>query len=281
MKAFECLNCHSHDARPLYPNVPDRFHGFPGAFSYVACASCELVQLEHIPDNPGEFYAGYRIHAGDSAVYKFLRRLTIGHCYLEKPGAGKTLLDIGCGNGFYIKEMAKLGWRPTGYEFDPAYAAELSANIGLPVIAGEIALEGQRGQFDLVTFNFSFEHLDRPTRFLDLVTESLKPGGEIYISVPNIEGHEAKMFKDRWFHLDPPRHISFFSKQHLTDQLTKRGFGNISIKNLAVPTGLAGSVSYRLWNKFNQATWYASILPGMVFSKLVPDGNFAISARRA
>jgi len=279
--SFECRNCKGHAARPVYAKVPDRFHGFAGAFSYVACTGCGLVQLEHVPENPGEFYTGYRIHSGDSTVYRVLRRLTIGHCYLEKPGDGKALLDIGCGNGAYLKEMTKLGWRATGYEFDPEYAKALSDQLGLPVIAGEDALAARREQFDLVTFNFSFEHLDQPLRFLELATQALRPGGEIYISVPNIESREAAIFKDRWFHLDPPRHISFFTKRLLSELLEQRGFSSISIKDLAVPTGFAGSVSYRLWDRFKQHTWYAAILPGMVFSKLVGDGNFAISARRS
>lgn len=279
--AFSCLNCKGEDARPLYAKVPDRFHGFSGAFSYVTCGSCQLVQLQHVPENPGEFYSGYRIHSGDSKVYRALRRLTIGHCYLERPGDGKALLDIGCGNGFYLKEMAKLGWQPVGYEFDPVYAEALSRQIELPVIAGEEALEARRGQFDLVTFNFSFEHLDQPLRFLELATQALRPGGEIYISVPNIESREAAIFKDRWFHLDPPRHISFFTKRLLSGLLEERGFVDIATKNLAVPTGFAGSLSYRLWDRFKSHTWYAAILPGMVFSALVRDGNFAISARRS
>jgi SAM-dependent methyltransferase len=277
---FTCLNCKGHDASTLYTKVPDRFHGFAGAFTYVACKGCDLVQLEHVPENVGEFYTGYRIHSGDSVVYRTLRRLTIGHCYLEKPGHGKAMLDIGCGNGFYIKEMAKLGWNPTGYEFDPEYAAALSKQIELPVIAGEAALAAHQEMFDLVTFNFSFEHLDHPLRFLDLATKCLRPGGELYISVPNIESREAALFKDRWFHLDPPRHISFFTKALLSTLLTARGFSEIEVKNLAVPTGFAGSLSYRLWDKFKSHTWYAAIVPGMLFSSVIRDGNFAISARR-
>jgi SAM-dependent methyltransferase len=278
---FECRNCKAHESRALYAEVPDRFHGFAGEFSYVTCSACGLVQLEHIPANPGEFYAGYRIHAGDSPVYRALRRLTIGHCYLERPGHGMSLLDIGCGNGFYIKEMSKRGWNAVGYEFDPEYATALSAELGLPVLAGERALEEHRAEFDLVTFNFSFEHLDQPLRFLELVTQCLRPGGEIYISVPNIESREAAIFKDRWFHLDPPRHISFFTKELLRTKLESIGFGAIEIKNLPVPTGFAGSMSYRLWDRFRPLTWYAAIVPGMLFSTVVRDGNFAISGRRA
>lgn len=277
---FECRNCSAHESRPLYASVPDRFHGFAGAFTYVSCARCALVQLEHIPANLGEFYADYRIHTGDSTAYRVLRRMTIGHCYLERPGHGKALLDIGCGNGAYIKEMAANGWKAAGYEFDPTHAAALSAQLGLPVISGEQALTDHAGQFDLVTFNFSFEHLDQPLRLLELATRCLRPGGEIYIAVPNIEGREAAIFKDRWFHLDPPRHVSFFTKQLLRQQLERNGFSEIETRDLAVPTGFAGSLSYRLWNRFQLATWYAGIVPGLLFSAVVRDGNFAISARR-
>jgi len=277
---FECRNCKASTCESRYTAVPDRFHGFAGAFSYVSCARCGLVQLEHIPADPGAFYADYRVHTRDSRTYRLLRRLTIGHCYLERPGHGKSLLDIGCGNGFYLKEMESRGWTAVGYEFDPKHAAALSQQLGLRVLAGEQALDEHRAEFDLVTFNFSFEHLDQPLRFLDLATRCLRPGGEIYLSVPNIESREAAIFKDRWFHLDPPRHISFFTKQQLREQLEARGFTEIAIKNLPVPTGFAGSLSYRLWNRFKPLTWYAAILPGMLFSTAVRDGNFAISARR-
>jgi SAM-dependent methyltransferase len=277
---FECRNCKGHACDPRYTNVPDRFHGFAGAFSYVTCRDCGLVQLEHVPANPGDYYKGYRIHAGDSKVYQLLRKLTIGHCYLERSGDGRSLLDIGCGNGFYIRTMSRRGWDATGYEFDAGYAASLSRELGLPVIAGEDALAARAGTFDLVTFNFSFEHLADPLRLLELATRCLRPGGEIYIAVPNIESREATWFGERWFHLDPPRHISFFSKQLLRDKLVERGFGDVVVRDLPVPTGFAGSMSYRLLNGFQPVAWYAGILPGMVFSRIVRDGNFAISARR-
>lgn len=279
--AFRCLNCGTSSATGVYDRVPDRFQGFAGNFNYVRCDNCGLVQLEHVPENPGEFYENYRMHEKESRVYTALRRLLVGHCYYQVPGHGKRMLDIGCGNGSYIREMAKLGWDASGYEWDPAYAAELSRVLGLPVLAGEDALRANEGQFDLITFNFSFEHLDNPLPFLELVTRCLRPGGEIYLAVPNIEGREASLFRQHWFHLDAPRHITFFTKQHLRDLLGGVGFTDIVVKDLPVPTGFAGSLSFRLWNRFQTLTWYAGMLPGIVFSRVVPDGNFAIRARRA
>jgi SAM-dependent methyltransferase len=278
---FECRNCQGHDATPVYGQVRDRLHGFAGSFDYVACGACGLVQLAEIPANLGDFYGGYRVHRGDSALYRALRKLTIGNCYVSAPGAGKRLLDVGCGNGWYLQDMARRGWDVVGYEFDPAYAETLSRAIGAPVIAGEPALDAHPAAFDLVTLNFAFEHLDRPRPFLARVARCLKPGGMIYLSVPNIESREAQLFKDRWFHLDPPRHVSFFTKALLRDVLEELGFAAVETKDLAVPTGFAGSLAYRLWDRFEPITWYASIVPGLLFSTLVRDGNFAITARRS
>jgi SAM-dependent methyltransferase len=176
--------------------------------------------------------------------------------------------------------MASHGWQPTGYEPDAGYAESLAQRIGFPMLSGEAALEQHASEFDLVTFNFSFEHLFQPLRYLELAAGCLRPGGEIYIVVPNIESREAAIFKDRWFHLDPPRHITFFTKQLLGDHLRRHGFADINVKNVAVPTGFAGSVSYTRVGKFQPLAWYAGMLPGVLFSSVVRDGNFAISARR-
>jgi SAM-dependent methyltransferase len=278
---FECRNCAAHRSQPFYDQVRDRLHGHAGVFNYVRCADCGLVQIEEIPADLGSYYDNYRVHGRESSVYRLLRRVMIGHCYLETPGHGRAMLDFGAGSGWYLKAMADAGWNATGYELDPAHAAALSQQLALPVISGEAALAAHPAAFDLITLNFAFEHLDRPRHVLALLRRCLKPGGQIYLSVPNIESREAKLFKDRWFHLDPPRHVSFFTKPLLSQVLRDAGFADISIKDLAVPTGFAGSLSYRLWNRFESLTWYGAVVPGLVFSSIVRDGNFAITARLA
>ena len=190
---FVCRNCDSRNCLPLYADLPDRFYGLPGRFSYVRCADCGLAQIEESPANLAEFYSGYRLHSQDSPLYALFRKVFIGHCYLMLKPAG-ALLDIGCGNGWYLKAMQRRGWRGSGFEFDEAYAQELSTALGLPVSAQEEDLTRHFESFDLVTFNFSFEHLAEPVRFLELVAKCLRRGGRIYLSVPNIESKEAAFF---------------------------------------------------------------------------------------
>jgi SAM-dependent methyltransferase len=277
---FRCQNCGLNESAPLYQGVPDRLAGRDGRFDYVRCQRCRLVQIAEVPANLAEHYDGYRVHGQDSFLYRTMRNLLIGHCYPVAPGTG-ALLDFGCGNGWFIKEMATRGWQAHGYEADAAYAAALTETLGLPVLSGAEALRARAGTFDRVTFNFSFEHLDRPGDSLALAAACLKPGGSIYLSVPNIESREARLFKEHWFHLDPPRHISFFSKEMLSRALVEQGFSDVAVKDLAVPTGFAGSLSYRIFGRFHPLAWYGTMLPGMLFSLFVRDGNFAVTATKA
>lgn len=278
---FKCRNCDFPEYQTVYNNLPDRLHQHEGSHDYVRCKRCGLVQMLEVPPNISEFYSGYRLHRQDSGIYGFFRKLTIGHCYPFIKSDGDRVLDIGCGNGWYLKEMKKRGWQPFGYEFDVDYALQLSAQLRIPVLSGENSLIGYPGYFDLITFNFSFEHLLYPRRIFELACKALKKGGRIFISVPNIEGKEARLFGNKWFHLDSPRHISFYNQQLLSNLFLENGFKEIKIKNLAVPTGFAGSISYILCGTFKPLIWFIATAPGMLFSLFIRDGNFQISGTKA
>jgi len=277
---FECRNCPSRHCLPYCMNLPDRLYQKNGRFNYVKCKNCGLVQLEQIPSNLNEYYSGYRHHVSEPLYYRVIREIVLGHCYYlpkMQPGA---ILDIGCGNGWYLKKMAKKGWRIVGCEFEQSYARLLSQRIGAPVVCREELYSGYDNHFDVITFHFSFEHVSEPLEYLRLAWKCLKHGGTVYLSVPNVESRETRLFKDKWFALDAPRHITFYTKALLSESLQKVGFRNIKIKNLAVPTVFAGSVSYTIAGIFHPWIWYLSILPGMLFCLVVRDGNFSIRATK-
>jgi SAM-dependent methyltransferase len=277
---FSCRSCEGHDWSPYLDGVSDRLRGFPGTFDYVRCSECGLVQIIQVPMNLSEFYAGYALHTQDSMLYALARKVLVGHCYLMPRTAGGKLLDIGCGNGWYLRSMQRRGWQPFGYEFSAPYAQELSGALGFPVFSGPEELRNLADAFDLVTFNFSFEHLVEPETLLRIATECLRPGGKLYLAVPNIEGREARLFGRRWFHLDPPRHIAFYSKRLLADRLVRLGLVDIEVLNLAVATGFSGSMSYLLAGRMHSLLWYLGTIPGLAFSLLIRDGNFSVMATK-
>ena len=277
---FECRNCNSNEYKLVYQNLPDRLHQQGGSFDYVRCKTCGLFQIMKLPSNISECYAGYGLHQQDSKIYSLFRKLIIGHCYPFLKSDGGKILDIGCGNGWYLKEMEKRGWQPFGYEFDRDYAGKLSEQLDIPILSGESALTEYPEYFDMITFNFSFEHLPNPKRMLDLARKALKKEGWIFISVPDIHGKEASLFGKKWFHLDPPRHISFYGKNLLSNLLLETGFNHIQVKTCAIPTGFAGSISYLLCGVFKPLIWLIIMPPGILFSLFIRDGNFIISGTK-
>lgn len=276
---FECKNCNSDKYKLCHDNLPDSFYGIAGKFSYGQCLNCGLFQIIEVPDDLYKYYKGYTLHLKDSAIYRLFRSLFLGKCYYLPKSHGEKLLDVGCGNGWYLDKMKNNGWNVFGLELDRQYAKELSRRLDVPILTAD-DLDNHVDFFDLITLYFSFEHVDRPRVLLDKLQRSLKKGGKIIFMLPNIQSAEHKLFMAKWFHLDPPRHISFYSKQLLVKTLSSLGFSDIIIKDIPIPTGFAGSISYLLFNKFVHWVWYLNILPGFIFSRIIRDGNFMLMAAK-
>ena len=104
---------------------------------------------------------------------------------------GATILDLGCGPGFYTQRLAQRGFDCTGVDFSPAsvqWAREQAQSAALDIDYQEQDVRDYQpdGTFDFVmmTFGeinvFSFEDAQR------LVARSaawLKPGGKLLIEV--------------------------------------------------------------------------------------------------
>jgi len=67
------------------------------------------------------------------------------------------------------------------------------------------------------------EHLEDPEAVLVQVRRLLKPTGKFLLSVPNFSSWEARLAKDKWFHLDVPRHIIHFTEEQLMKHIKKAG----------------------------------------------------------
>ncbi len=107
----------------------------------------------------------------------------------DRPLAGKTALDVGCGAGLLAEPLARMGAKVTGIDAAPENAAVAAAHAeaaGLDIryLAGE--LEGLAGKrFDLVTAMEVVEHVTDPAGFVAGLADALAPGGLLVMSTPN------------------------------------------------------------------------------------------------
>jgi ubiquinone/menaquinone biosynthesis C-methylase UbiE len=101
-------------------------------------------------------------------------------------GSPGTLLDIGAGTGVFMHLAREQGWEPSGVDICPLTAEKAAQEFGLRIAVGPFEqhdFEGRR--FDAVTMLDVLEHVRDPLATLRRVHALLRPGGAVYIAVPN------------------------------------------------------------------------------------------------
>lgn len=145
----------------------------------------------------------------------------------QRPESGRRLLDVGFGNGGFLKLAGKMGWSAQGIDFD-AKAVEVARAQGLDVHCASVDdLLRQDAQYDVITMSHVIEHVHDPIQLLGTLYRLLKPGGHLWLETPNLESSGAKRFGPDWMALDPPRHLLLFNACSLRMSLEKAGFRKI------------------------------------------------------
>jgi SAM-dependent methyltransferase len=155
----------------------------------------------------------------------WLFRCKAGHSvrFLRKRADGK-LLDVGCGNGAFIHWMQRLGWNVEGIEVD-RLAAQRAIDRGLAVHIGNVEdIDLPSASFDAITLTHVTEHLFHPKRIFEILRDSLKPGGILISISPNPAGIVRRIFQNKWYALDPPRHLFLPSAAAYRRMLEPLGF---------------------------------------------------------
>ena len=135
--------------------------------------------------------------------------------WLRLPHRGARLLDVGCGNGDFLRQMQQSGWNVAGLDFD-AEAVKTCQAIGIAAAQGTIETASfDASSFDAITLSHVIEHLYDPIAVLQQCYTLLKPGGQLYIETPNLNSIGHRRYQNHWRGLEPPRHLILFNVQSL------------------------------------------------------------------
>ena len=130
-----------------------------------------------------------------------------------------SLLDVGSGLAVFPAAIKEAGWRCTALDPDPRAAAHAREVAGVDAMAADfmtIAAD-KLGRYDVITFNKVLEHLEDPVAMLQKASRHLRPGGFIYVEVPDeaaaAEGPGREEFFIEHYHVFSPGSVQILARQ--------------------------------------------------------------------
>jgi SAM-dependent methyltransferase len=157
--------------------------------TYYHCPSCDLIFAKQITDNKAAI-AHYRDDYFDACARdqmseqrKHIYRQALAFLgKFQKPG---SLLDIGCGCGFFLKEAKDHGWQVLGVDPSRKSIEYSRSLIGDAAICGTLDDIPVDRQFDAIVLINVLDHIIDAFRQLTIIHRFLTPGGTLYMRFPN------------------------------------------------------------------------------------------------
>lgn len=228
-----CLICGS-TPHPLFSS---RDHSRPKVtteFQVVWCDACQFGRIagDFSPEQIAEFYpTTYYTHSSttpDPGPWSFAEKVLVHLAWCTDRGVnfgpsevtGTSVCDIGCGNGYNLRQLSAAGFtKRVGIE--PDEAARLQAKDAGVIFPGTAEDLPITGKFDVVLMSHSLEHCSDPIKAVSNARSLMADDGTLVIEVPNNAALGFRWFKGRWLWTDVPRHLSFFTEHSLRALFSK------------------------------------------------------------
>jgi 2-polyprenyl-3-methyl-5-hydroxy-6-metoxy-1,4-benzoquinol methylase len=213
-----CLLCNSSDLKKL--------KGYEKDF-LTKCTSCGFVFCTQIP-SLDELIAHYNGYPRTNQISEItLKRYSVLLDQFEPYRKNNNIIDVGCGDGFFLQVAKEKGWNVYGTEFTDR-AMEICTRKGINMMKGELNEHNYaQGFFDIVTSFEVIEHINNPNIEIAKFNKILRTGGIAYVTTPNFNSISRNLLKGQWNIIEYPEHLSYYTKSTLTKLFKAHGFKNI------------------------------------------------------
>lgn len=202
--------------------IPDKIH-----YRIVRCRKCGLVysnpilefeEIEKLYKKSKYTYGEYENDLNQT-YGRYLRR------FIKVIPAKNRLLEIGCGNGFFLKEAKRIGFKEVwGVEPGKEIVKKADVNVRKQIIV-DIFKKGQfkRNYFDIICMFQVLDHLTDPNFVLQECHRILKPGGCLLCINHNVDAMSAKIMGEKSPIFDI-EHTFLYNKQTLLKLFRNNNF---------------------------------------------------------
>jgi 2-polyprenyl-3-methyl-5-hydroxy-6-metoxy-1,4-benzoquinol methylase len=208
--------------------IPDGTH-----YRFLKCNNCGLIFSSPILSEKAiaKLYSKSNFNYLDESRYLQKTYLKYFNEYVfKKDFKNKKILEIGCGNGFFLEELEELGIKEL-YGVEPGQASvdkakqSLRDNIIVSMFNRKLFL---KDRFDVACCFHTFDHIIEPDIFLTDVFSLLKKNGKAFFVVHNTKGLSVKLLggKSPIFDIE---HIYLFNPDNLKQLFEMHGFKNVIV----------------------------------------------------
>lgn len=185
-------------------------------FKYYLCNNCNTLELSNqISTNTYE--KNYKYIVDNKTRTRLVSQSKLILNYIKNNiKKHNSLLDIGSGYGYFLKEANKsflytLGLEPSLNLFN--YSKKKLKVKALNQSFESFYKKNSNKKFDTITLIHVIEHVKKPRDFLEKALSLLKIGGILYIETPNLDSLLFQTEQKKYTFLTPPEHIYIFSRK--------------------------------------------------------------------
>lgn len=224
-----------------------------GQFQVVRCNECGLFYTNprrsahesakvysekyFMSDNPSTLgYEDYSVHA-EGLKQVFADNLSIIETCVRPPA---SIIDVGCAFGYFVQLASSRGWKAEGVEISEFAAQVAREKTGATIYTGALADARLHSRsYDAATMWDMLEHSCDPAGELEEVGRILKPGGYLFMTIPDAGSLPARLMGSRWYGFkSAAEHNFFFSKETLGRMLSRKGFGLVEFRRGVWPCSM-------------------------------------------
>jgi 2-polyprenyl-3-methyl-5-hydroxy-6-metoxy-1,4-benzoquinol methylase len=233
------------------------------------CKNCKIVFTYSLPEDLAGAYGEdyYKIWYEKQLKQRMTlwrRRLKIVKKFCK---SGK-LLDVGTGDGLFLKVAKTANFDVCGTEISPTAVSTAKDLYGLDIHLTEIEnAEFEENYYDIITIWHVIEHVKNPLEVLKKVYCISKPGAVVFVATPNLDKHVSRLIyrlkSGKPYPFYSPKgeqHLFHFTEYTLGKIIKKEGFNliftgvdfasvRLKFKILEYASFILSAILHRNWNE--------------------------------
>ncbi|MBZ0218267.1 MAG: class I SAM-dependent methyltransferase, partial [Fimbriimonadaceae bacterium] len=222
-----CPQCNDNNIKKLLD--AEDFQGESGSYSAYECEKCGALfcNPQVVDEDIPKLYEARNTQDFNPTVDRnsLIFRLRMFHARRQirdflgrigKPTQYRAM-DFGCGDGMFSLALAGnlncLSVTAVDFQNEPPPALAFTP-VDYASIS-DLASGAADGSYDVVICRHIVEHVTNPREFVRQSARYLKPGGHLFVEVPNFQSIWRRIFGQHWSILYVPRHLYWFTEKNL------------------------------------------------------------------